>query len=620
MVAEEAEPAQPMDTGGYFDGRAMMMDEEAPVDQEGDHGGEPWDEHGLLGADVEDDEDDFSSVNSDGVESDDERLGELIGVGGVGDVVVEGPQSFWSLPAHTGQEVGRPAGGQEVGRPQAVGGQEVGSSSGGNPLTKTAMDRLQAENLRLSRELEDTRAQLSVAVGDRMRPMGGGEENDDADRPEADLAEEGGAAATTTTTSSSSTGSASSGATGSNSSPAAIRLSAGEGASEREQQQAAMVERGLQAYLEDGARRWGSLEKYVRAIDRHVAKFPKIGVELTLANQRRLDAEMRMNEALLSLGEAKTARGALVSRAVSAERNVAVLQRRVDELERGGVVGRVVERQQQAADHHTNYSDLVARMQKAESTIQELRKTVKKLVRSRDAAIREVDELRALGEEYIQEREMLDKVTAEAIEAYTAVGEASERDAVIEELEGKLAELQADNHHRGEGGSVSSSLASAVEVTRERDEARASVATLTQELEAVKRSLTATTQELETVKTTLAATTQERNAANLSLATARASQATTRRECDAALAAVAAAEGDTTVIVRQKEQLHGLAMARAEQASRARIAELEQRLLVAEAGGSSAPVVAAVVVSGAGRGGGGRGARRGGGGGRNGGV
>jgi chromosome segregation ATPase len=188
-----------------------------------------------------------------------------------------------------------------------------------------------------------------------------------------------------------------------------------------EQQQAAMVERGLQAYLEDGARRWGSLEKYVRAIDRHVAKFPKIGVELTLANQRRLDAEMRMNEALLSLGEAKAARGALVSRAVSAERNVAVLQRRVDELERGGVVvGRVVERQQQAADH-TNYSDLVARMQKAESTIQELRKTVKKLVRSRDAAIREVDELRALGEEYIQERDMLDKVTAEAIEAYRCV-------------------------------------------------------------------------------------------------------------------------------------------------------------------------------------------------------
>jgi len=412
MVEEEAEPAQPMDTepGSYFDGRGMMMDEEAPADQEGDRGGEPWGEHGLLGADVEDEEDDdFSSVNSDGVEFDDERLGELIGVGGVGDVVVEGPQSFWSLPAHTGQEVGRPAGGQEVGRPQAVGGQEVGSSSGGNPLTKTAMDRLQAENLRLSRELEDTRAQLSVAVGDRMLPMGGGGDNNDDD--DADKPEEEGAAATTAMDSLSASGASSN-------SPAAIRLSAGEGASEREQQQAAMVERGLQAYLEDGARRWGSLEKYVRAIDRHVAKFPKIGVELTLANQRRLDAEMRMNEALLSLGEAKAARGALVSRAVSAERNVAVLQRRVDELERGGVVvGRVVERQQQAADH-TNYSDLVARMQKAESTIQELRKTVKKLVRSRDAAIREVDELRALGEEYIQERDMLDKVTAEAIEAY----------------------------------------------------------------------------------------------------------------------------------------------------------------------------------------------------------
>ncbi len=54
------------------------------------------------------------------------------------------------------------------------------------------------------------------------------------------------------------------------------------------------------------------------------------------------------------------------------------------------------------------------------------------------------------------------------------MGEASERDAVIKELEEKLAELQAGDH---EGVS-----ASVVAVTQESDEARALLSTVTQVL------------------------------------------------------------------------------------------------------------------------------------------
>ena len=189
---------------------------------------------------------------------------------------------------------------------------------------------------------------------------------------------------------------------------------------------------------------------------------------------------------------------------------------------------------------------------------------------------------------------------------------AAEREALIKDLLTQLETLQ----QRDNGEEARAERDRAMDLLmRERDEAREALATITLECEASKTLLAAAAQERDAAKTSLAVATHERDTARTSLAvatherdTARTSLTAARRERDAALATVVASEGDTAAIVRQKEQLHGLAMARAEQASRARIAELEQRLLVAE-GGAAASVVE---VSGGGRGGG-RGARRGGG-------
>ena len=64
--------------------------------------------------------------------------------------------------------------------------------------------------------------------------------------------------------------------------------------------------------LEDGARRWGSLENYSKQIEQHIAKYPKFGKELTLANQRRFDTERMLDDALSSLKEFRAARSSSV--------------------------------------------------------------------------------------------------------------------------------------------------------------------------------------------------------------------------------------------------------------------------------------------------------------------
>lgn len=189
--------------------------------------------------------------------------------------------------------------------------------------------------------------------------------------------------------------------------PDRVRLTVA-GGDAREQRQADMVAEGFQAVLDEGVRNWGSMENYQRQLTRHVKKFPKFGRELTLANQRRLDAEMRLSSAVISLDEAKEAKGKLVARAVSAERALQALQQ---QLAGGG----------EGAPPQPSCASVAARLEQAEATVASMRAAMGQLQRSRDEAVRELDTLKAEVDDYVGQYNAVAALHEEMVEGFRCV-------------------------------------------------------------------------------------------------------------------------------------------------------------------------------------------------------
>ena len=366
---------QEWDAGGneahYYDDHVMEDDGARDGAVEYD------DEEGLLGnSDREEESRRGGGVDADGdVEFDNEVLGEL--VGGSSEDEEEGDDGDDGAAGNNDNEAAEGIDCDENGEEDDGIPSDVAASS--SPPT-TELDRLRVEIVRLTKELNDTRSQLSVVLGERMLPVGGGEAED---------AVQGQAAGEE--------GIASGDVASQEEAPAG-------GASAQERPRGKKVPWGVHSVLEDGARRWGSLENYSKQIEQHIAKYPKFGKELTLANQRRFDTERMLDDALSSLKEFRAARSKLVARAVGAERNVTVLQRRLDGL---GVAG-------QATDSTADRGDLAERVQKAEGAVLELRKTLKKTEQSLVAARNGLEYRKTEAGRFMDEQERLENELAKA--------------------------------------------------------------------------------------------------------------------------------------------------------------------------------------------------------------
>jgi phosphotransferase system HPr-like phosphotransfer protein len=341
--------------------------------------------------------------------------------------------------------------------------------------------------------------------------------------------------------------------------PDRVRLTVA-GGDAREQRQADMVAEGFQAVLDEGARNWGSMENYQRQLTRHVKKFPKFGRELTLANQRRLDAEMRLSSAVISLDEAKEAKGKLVARAVSAERALQALQQQLA----GGGGG-------EGAQPPPSCASVAARLEQAEATVASMRAAMRQLQRSRDEAVRELDTLKAEVNDYMGQYDAVAVLHEEMVEGFrcvvvvvwmTGCGDAvstewivarstlAAKDKKAEEQEEEIRRLQSMVEELQVSSSNDNGLrASLAEAILERVNAKESVATMQAERDAAVASFAALQRDHAVTTTTL----QRDHAATI---------ASLQRERDAALAALASAESDTAAIVRQKEQMHALALTR----------------------------------------------------------
>jgi prefoldin subunit 5 len=153
----------------------------------------------------------------------------------------------------------------------------------------------------------------------------------------------------------------------------------------------------------------------------------------------------------------------------------------------------------------------------------------------------------------------------------------------------------------------------------ERNSAVVSLAAATQECEGVKAALATMTQECEGVKAALATMTQECERAKKDstaiVCTLRTSLAAVTLERDSIRREHAAVEEDHAAVVRQKEQMHQLALANARNEFRVKVADLERQLAAIAPGGGGGGGEAVVVAAPRGGGGGRRGGgRRGGGG------
>ena len=178
-----------------------------------------------------------------------------------------------------------------------------------------------------------------------------------------------------------------------------------------------------------------------------------------------------------------------------------------------------------------------------------------------------------------------------------------------------------------EGGSSSTSSAALererASLTRERNAAMhernsavVSLAAATQECEGVKAALATMTQECEGVKAALATMTQEceraKKESTAIVCNLRTSLAAVTLERDSIRREHAAVEEDHAAVVRQKEQMHQLALANAQNEFRVKVADLERQLAAIAPGGGGGGGEAVVVAAPRGGGGGRRGGGRGG--------
>ena len=412
---------QEWDAGGneahYYDDHVMEDDGARDGAVEYD------DEEGLLGnSDREEESRRGGGVDADGdVEFDNEVLGEL--VGGSSEDEEEGDDGVEEGVAGNNGDDGA-AGNNDNEAAEGIDCDENGEEDDGIPSDvaasssppTTELDRLRVEIVRLTKELNDTRSQLSVVLGERMLPVGGGEAEDAV---QGQAAGEEGIASGDVASQEEAPGVADGGNSGdvapqeeapgvmdaeNNGDVAPQEEAPAGGASAQERPRGKKVPWGVHSVLEDGARRWGSLENYSKQIEQHIAKYPKFGKELTLANQRRFDTERMLDDALSSLKEFRAARSKLVARAVGAERNVTVLQRRLDGL---GVAG-------QATDSTADRGDLAERVQKAEGAVLELRKTLKKTEQSLVAARNGLEYRKTEAGRFMDEQERLENELAKA--------------------------------------------------------------------------------------------------------------------------------------------------------------------------------------------------------------
>lgn len=469
-----------------------------------------------------------------------------------------------------------------LGADEPLEGEEGVAQGGGSPSAAVAaeeLDRLREENVRLSRELECTRARLTVMMGEDLRPISPGPDGEaPADAAEVEevvrflfhlcsipcggglrfnpcapfayfcfsaQADRGSPAPPPSPPISASTSSNVPLGVG------GVQIVVNGGA--REQQQASMIAEGFQSILDDGARRWGSVNNYMRQMDRHLAKYPKFAQELTLANQRRLDAETRLSSALISLNEAKVAKGKLVARAVSAERALQALQQKV------------------MGDG-------------PEATVASLRQQIEQLEWSRDEAVQKHAVLKADVAKYTMGLEVVEKLRVEMEEGFRCVGWVG---CTVWVLFGPGDVTLLCVFRVRVRSSLAAAEAEAAKGVEEMKQLQLKVEELQAQVEGLQVSSGARVDELSAA---LAAAIRESDAVKESLVAMRAehgaSLVTLQCERDAAVVGLASFEADSAAVVRQKEQTHAMVVARMrtesglkERASGMRIAELEQRLL-----------------------------------------